>query len=129
MSRFKPSLDSTRWIAHFPELSTRPTLVEHMLTNSKLRHRMFEVMMSLESIALIPYSRIAGHCLMLYWIETRRQIYQYYHDKLRLETGSDTLFNEMIGCLRNVCRNMFAKAGLKSRPFKRNEFDIDRTYR
>lgn len=130
MSRFKPSLDPDRWIAHFPELATRPLLIERMKIDGKLRHRMFEVMMALESIALIPYSRIAGHCLMLYWIDTRRLIYKYYHDKLRLQTGSDVLFNEMYGCLRNVAANMFTKAGLKSTPlFRKTKFDVVRIYK
>lgn len=115
MSKPKHKPFSDQWIVNIPELETRPNLLEAMVTRRDLRRKVFQASQDLESIALIPSKHVAIRCLALFWRETKKELYKYCHDKLREQTGTDTLFNELYGCLRNVYWNMRVKAGDKYR--------------
>lgn len=111
MSKPKHKPFSQQWIVNIPELKTRPVLCQALVSNRHLRHRVFQSAQALESIANIPSKTVAIKCLSLYWRETRRELYNHWHNRLREKTGSDTLYNELYGCLRNVYWNMRIKAG------------------
>lgn len=102
---------SEQWVVNIPELETRPNLLQSMEHRRDIRRKLFQTSQALESIALIPCKHVAIRCLAMYWRETRNELYKYWHDKLRKQTGSDVLFNELYGCLRNVYWNMRVKAG------------------
>lgn len=102
---------SRQWIINVPELETRPNLLKALEYRRDLRKKVFQTAQALESIALIQSRHIATKCLSLWWRETRQELYKFWHDRLRAETGSDILFNELYGCLRNVYWNMRIKAG------------------
>jgi hypothetical protein len=127
MSRYKPKLSEEGWIANVPELMTRPVLLSALKSHGKLRHRFFQVQSHLESVALIPDRHLAAYCLTLYWRDTRRMLYRYWHDRLREETGTDVLFNEFFGCLFNVRKNMILKCGIRFESF--SQHDVKREYR
>lgn len=126
MPRYKPRLSEEGWLANVPELATRPMLMLAMKSHGKLRHRFFQVHAHLESIALIPDRHVASHCLTLYWRDTRRLLYRYWHDRLRKETGSDALFNEFYGCLYNIRKNMIRKCGFDYVTYSNH--DVKREY-
>lgn len=131
MSRHNRAVkDHDKWIKQFPELSTRPLLVQYMLNNGILRARVFQCFQTLESVALIPSHSVAGYCLGIVWMDMRRHLYRYWHDKLRNQTGNDELFNQMYGCIRNVKRNMMIKAGCspRTKDIAKNPMDIERVY-
>lgn len=117
-----------QWLVNIPELATRPALLEALKTSHRLRRRVFQTAAAMESIALIPSRHVAGRCLALWWREASHEIYRYWEGRLRNETGSDTLFNEMYGCLRNVYINIRAKADCPCYPVKRTEHDVMREY-
>jgi hypothetical protein len=125
-----PKKNPERWLELYPELATRPNLVTAMLRYPRIRARFFEVAASLESIALLTCSRTAGLCLHLFWNRTKKDLYNYWHDKLRRRTGTDQLFNELYGAIRNIFYNIHLKAGCK--PPARHiggENDVVRQYR
>jgi hypothetical protein len=118
-----------QWIVNIPELGTHQTLLKAMETRRDIRHRVFQTAQALESIALIPSTQVALRCLALWWREAKKEIYQHWHDKLREQYGTDTMFNEMFGCLRNVYQNMRVKAGAKARPSGLTKGFVERKYR
>lgn len=117
------------WIEMIPELKTRPTLTAALCNRTDIRRKVFQVANSLESIALIPSKHVACQCLALWWRDQKRQIYRDYHDKLRAQTGDDTLYNELRGTLHNVFINMLLKSGNNlPKSFKGNEWHVCRNY-
>jgi len=121
--------DRARWVELIPELATRPNLVQAMMEKKRIRARVFNAVEAMESIALIPSRSVVGQCLSLYWRQTKQDLYYHWHDKLRSRTGTDQLFNEMFGCIRNVFYDVHLKAGLRPPMRHGGESDVVRQYR
>lgn len=115
--------NTAAWLQQYPELSTRPHLVSAMVTGHRLRARFFESAAALDAIVAGLPKGVAIKCLNLWWSEMRNQLYVYWHDKLREQSGSDALFNELFGCLRNVFYNRLVRAGSRS-PIRYSEHDV-----
>lgn len=102
-----------QWLANIPELETRPLLCERISWDRKVRHRLFQAANELEIIATIPEPKVAAQCLALRWRQMRLDLDKFWRARLLEETGSNHLYAELYGCIRNICINMRAKAGNK----------------
>jgi len=125
--RKKPHEESPHRTINIPELATRQCLLSAIRYYPALRKKLFRTAQHLESIALISDKKAADKCLSLYWKDERRSLVIHWHDKLRSVSGSDLLFNELLGCLRNVYSNMRVKADLTT-GWSSGPFDVVRQY-
>lgn len=92
------------WISTFPELKTRPELVEELLVNRRLRSKLFHAFNVLGHIANCPDVNVATECLQI--------MSDYHWNKLRgffkeeLEAKNPILYNYLVSTFRNFTLNM-----------------------
>lgn len=101
------------WMNTFPELRTRPELVEELRVNRRLRSKLFHAFNTLGLISNCPDECVATECLQVMSDYHWNRLRGFFKDELEGKDGR--LYNQLVSTFRNFTLNMRSKiTGKKS---------------
>lgn len=105
-------IDAKRgWVQTYPELATRPALLDELAANKHLRAVLFRFLNLLENIAVMP-----DRAVKLYLFDlVKEQADKRFRDREEFNF-EPTVFNELMGAFKNITWNMRPALGMELKP-------------